>query len=354
MRAQRIASRLLVELCGARLVPGTIDVGGRDPAAAPSCAARRAGPSACWGCGSSAEQCAELPRAARLRASRADGEDLEAEVPLHRHYDVTREVDLIEEVGRIHGYDEHLPSTLPGVDRAGRPADPRAGAAPPRRGRHARPRLRRDRQPQPHRPGDAGAAADRRATTRARGQIRVSNPLSRDHSRAAHDAARLAARRRPLQPRPRGRARGPVRVRPRLPARAARSRRRRARAASSPASARRRPTSRTGSPPRGRPARRAELARRAAGGRLLRAQGRARGARRPSSAPSSRSRRRPSRSCIRAAPRPSGRRRRGRLDRRAAPAGLPGLGPRGGGRLRDRPRRLLAAASPGTRAATRT
>jgi phenylalanyl-tRNA synthetase beta chain len=42
-----------------------------------------------------------------------DGEDLEAEVPLHRHYDVTREVDLIEEVGRIHGYAENLPSTLP-------------------------------------------------------------------------------------------------------------------------------------------------------------------------------------------------------------------------------------------------
>ena len=38
-----------------------------------------------------------------------DGDDLVAEVPVHRHYDVTREVDLVEEVGRIHGYDEHLP-----------------------------------------------------------------------------------------------------------------------------------------------------------------------------------------------------------------------------------------------------
>ena len=34
-------------------------------------------------------------------------------VPFHRHYDVTREVDLIEEVGRIHGYAENLPSSLP-------------------------------------------------------------------------------------------------------------------------------------------------------------------------------------------------------------------------------------------------
>ena len=31
MRAQRVASQLMVELCGARLVPGTIDVAGEIP-----------------------------------------------------------------------------------------------------------------------------------------------------------------------------------------------------------------------------------------------------------------------------------------------------------------------------------
>ena len=42
------------------------------------------------------------PTASSWSRSRAD-----------RHSDVTREVDLIEEIGRIHGLDEHLPSTLP-------------------------------------------------------------------------------------------------------------------------------------------------------------------------------------------------------------------------------------------------
>jgi phenylalanyl-tRNA synthetase beta chain len=116
MRAQRIASRLLVELCGAKLVPGTIDVAGEIPE----------------------------PHRLRLRASRvegllgmeisqrdqktylerlgfeaeADGEDLEVVVPPDRHYDVTREADLIEEVARVHGLDEHLPTTLPSTGGA--------------------------------------------------------------------------------------------------------------------------------------------------------------------------------------------------------------------------------------------
>ncbi len=47
-------------------------------------------------------------------AVEADGEDLIVGVPPDRHYDVTREADLIEEVARVHGIDRHLPSTLPG------------------------------------------------------------------------------------------------------------------------------------------------------------------------------------------------------------------------------------------------
>ena len=43
MRAQRIASRLMVELCGAKLVPGTIDVAAEIPAPRQADLARRAG-----------------------------------------------------------------------------------------------------------------------------------------------------------------------------------------------------------------------------------------------------------------------------------------------------------------------
>jgi len=119
MRAQAIASRLLVELCGARMVPGTIDVAAEPPA----------------------------PRTIRLRAARVEGllgmhvnhadqadylerlgyavvpaePDLDVTVPPDRHFDVTREIDLIEEVARVHGLDRHLPTTLPSVaGRVGR------------------------------------------------------------------------------------------------------------------------------------------------------------------------------------------------------------------------------------------
>ncbi|MDP9277174.1 MAG: phenylalanine--tRNA ligase subunit beta, partial [Actinomycetota bacterium] len=119
IRAQRIASRLLVELCGARLVPGTIDVAAEIPP-----------PHSVWLGPGKAERLLGMPIEPELCATylerlgfgvQAEGDGLTAEVPFDRHYDVSREVDLIEEVGRIHGYDEHLPSTLPeSVGQGGR------------------------------------------------------------------------------------------------------------------------------------------------------------------------------------------------------------------------------------------
>ena len=115
-RAQRIASRLLVELCGAKLVPGTIDVAAE--AAEPRRLALRA--SRVRGLlGMEISQADQKTYLERLGFAVEDtGEDLAVVVPPERHYDVTREVDLIEEVARVHGIDEHLPTTLPATGSA--------------------------------------------------------------------------------------------------------------------------------------------------------------------------------------------------------------------------------------------
>jgi phenylalanyl-tRNA synthetase beta chain len=113
MRAQRIASRLLVELCGAKLVPGTIDVAAEIPE--PGQLVLR-GERVEGLLGMAIEQADQVAYLERLGFGvEVSGADLAVTVPPDRHYDVTREVDLIEEVGRVHGLDEHLPSTLPAV-----------------------------------------------------------------------------------------------------------------------------------------------------------------------------------------------------------------------------------------------
>lgn len=111
LRAQRIASRLLVDLCGAKLVPGTIDVATEVPPP-PRVTLREGRLEGLLGMRiDQDDQVAYLERLGLAVERR--GADLEVEVPPDRHYDVTREVDLIEEIARVHGLDEHLPSTLP-------------------------------------------------------------------------------------------------------------------------------------------------------------------------------------------------------------------------------------------------
>jgi phenylalanyl-tRNA synthetase beta chain len=116
MRAQRIASRLMVELCGAKLVPGTIDVAAEIPA--PKHLTLR-GSRVEGLLGMPIEQADQIAYLERLGFGvEPAGDDLEVEVPPDRHYDVNREVDLIEEVGRVHGLAEHLPTTLPDTSGA--------------------------------------------------------------------------------------------------------------------------------------------------------------------------------------------------------------------------------------------
>ena len=112
-RAQRVASRLMVELCGAKLVPGTIDVAADATPGETELILRGSRVSGLLGMEiPQTDQVAYLDRLGF--GVEVHGDDLAVTVPPDRHFDVTREVDLIEEVARIHGLDENLPSTLPG------------------------------------------------------------------------------------------------------------------------------------------------------------------------------------------------------------------------------------------------
>jgi phenylalanyl-tRNA synthetase beta chain len=107
---QAVATALMVELCGARVVGGTVDVGGPGPEPA-TLRLRDAKLAGLLGLEVPREDAAEL--LSRLEFAVADAPDgLDATVPPFRRQDVTREVDLIEEVARLWGL-EKLPSTLP-------------------------------------------------------------------------------------------------------------------------------------------------------------------------------------------------------------------------------------------------
>jgi phenylalanyl-tRNA synthetase beta chain len=105
--AQRLAARLMVDLCGARLVPGTVDV-------YPQARGQLVVPLR-------QERIAKL-LGERIESDTVDGilerlgfkplPDTGWQVPPWRDSDVRREADLIEEVARIYGLDK-LPTTLP-------------------------------------------------------------------------------------------------------------------------------------------------------------------------------------------------------------------------------------------------
>jgi phenylalanyl-tRNA synthetase beta chain len=140
MQAQAVATELLIECCGARVAPGTIDVGW-DGAPDQVIRLREARVEAILGLPVARERQVEILRALDFRVAEApdsatpepaDAGSLEASgseasdapevaaaergldvtVPALRRTDVTREVDLIEEVARIDGL-EKLPATLP-------------------------------------------------------------------------------------------------------------------------------------------------------------------------------------------------------------------------------------------------
>ena len=216
LRAQRIASRLLVELCGARLVPGTIDEAAEIPDPH-RIGLRHERVERLLGMPITPEQSVDYLERLGFEVDR-DGDDLEVTVPIDRHYDVTREVDLIEEVGRIHGYTENLVASLPST----------SGQA----GRLTREQRLRRRAEDAMRdlgfdvvvnlsltdPGLGGRLGISDEDLRAAADPRVQSAVRRALGRTDGDD-RLAAGFRALQPRPRRRADRAGRVGPRIPAR---------------------------------------------------------------------------------------------------------------------------------------
>jgi phenylalanyl-tRNA synthetase beta chain len=108
--AQAVATGLMIELCGASVLPGTIDVGG-EPSPPPAIRLREARVRAILGIEIARVRQAEILNALDFHTTDApDG--LDVTPPPVRREDVTREADLIEEVARIDGL-ERLPATLP-------------------------------------------------------------------------------------------------------------------------------------------------------------------------------------------------------------------------------------------------
>ncbi|HEY2770339.1 MAG TPA: phenylalanine--tRNA ligase subunit beta [Solirubrobacteraceae bacterium] len=110
MEAQAVAAQLMIELCGARLVPGTIDIGGPGPAPE-TVRLRDRRLETLLGVAVPRERSRQILEALDFGVADAD-DGLDAAVPTFRRTDITREADLIEEVARLDGL-EKLPATLP-------------------------------------------------------------------------------------------------------------------------------------------------------------------------------------------------------------------------------------------------
>lgn len=129
MYAQALATRLMVELCGARVLAGTIDTA-PDGAPPQTIRLREQRVQAILGMPVGRTRQAEILRALDFQVAEVDSPSggqvsaspsqpnehlqagLDVTVPPVRREDVSRETDLIEEVARIHGLDA-LPATLP-------------------------------------------------------------------------------------------------------------------------------------------------------------------------------------------------------------------------------------------------
>jgi phenylalanyl-tRNA synthetase beta chain len=117
MHAQALATRLMMELCGAKVIAGTIDLAW-EGTRSQTIRLREQRVQRILGMPVPRARQAEILKALNFHtedvadASSGGQAALDVTVPPLRHNDVTREADLIEEVARINGL-EALPATLP-------------------------------------------------------------------------------------------------------------------------------------------------------------------------------------------------------------------------------------------------
>jgi phenylalanyl-tRNA synthetase beta chain len=116
--AQQLAARLMVELCGARLVSRTIDAYPR-PVEATAVVLRPARVARLLGTEIPADEIRAILERLGFAVADGDGDGgaFSVTVPPWRWSDVYREADLVEEVGRVYGLDR-MPVTLPARRRA--------------------------------------------------------------------------------------------------------------------------------------------------------------------------------------------------------------------------------------------
>jgi phenylalanyl-tRNA synthetase beta chain len=113
-RAADRASRLMHEWAGGQVLAGAVEVGEAPPRARITMRPERA--SLLLGSPVTKQDVSQALERLGMSAAEANG-SVEVEVPPYRP-DLEREVDLIEEVARVRGYD-HIGSTIPGVRQTG-------------------------------------------------------------------------------------------------------------------------------------------------------------------------------------------------------------------------------------------
>ncbi|MDP1850639.1 MAG: phenylalanine--tRNA ligase subunit beta [Solirubrobacteraceae bacterium] len=111
---QAVATKLMLALTGARLVPGTIDIGALRAYESTDLVIRLRDKKVVSLLGVAITRSESALHLRRLGFGTAEASDgLDVTVPAFRRNDVTREADLVEEVARLHGVNDQLPATLP-------------------------------------------------------------------------------------------------------------------------------------------------------------------------------------------------------------------------------------------------